>query len=47
MMRTLLRVTLHSALLFFLYTSPLFADTTVGGRISADTTWTLANSPLF
>jgi parallel beta-helix repeat protein len=45
MMRTLLRITLHSVLLLFLYSPPLFADTTVGGRISADTTWTLANSP--
>ncbi len=38
-----------TALLFFFaltfYNTPSLADTTVGGRISADTTWSLANSP--
>ncbi len=44
-MRNVLQVFLCVSIILLLYGAPALADTTVGGRISADTTWTLANSP--
>ncbi|HUL00667.1 MAG TPA: right-handed parallel beta-helix repeat-containing protein, partial [Nitrospirota bacterium] len=43
--RTVLRVFLCAFIILLLYGTPSFAGTQVGGLISANTTWTLANSP--
>ncbi len=43
--RDMRRIFLFASLILLLYAAPSQADTTVGGRIAADTTWTLANSP--
>ncbi len=45
MLRNGLRILLFSLFILLFSHSPSLADTSVGGRIAADTTWTLANSP--
>jgi hypothetical protein len=45
MLRNGLRVLFISLFILLFSHSPSHADTSVGGRIAADTTWTLAGSP--
>jgi hypothetical protein len=44
-MRNRLSLFLYSLLALLFYNTAALADTTVGGRISSDTTWTLSASP--